>query len=515
MCQAVAVSVPFTISNRLTSPFHILQYADDTLIFCTAKGKAIQTLKLTLTLFSLCSGLKLNLAKSTFVPFNLSPIAIANIEQILLCEHSYLPLTYLGLPLTASRPTRQIFQGLIEKIDKKLAGWKSKLLSRAGRLTLVSSVLSALPIFFMSVFKLPAWVIKEIDKRRRNFLWGKGTDIGTGIPLLAWDRVCLPKDLGGLGVMNLRMMNISLMLKWLWLLVAKPSSQWSTIVHLLISSRNNTAPLTWNTLGFFFWKDLLSLRHIFTIATTAKVADGKKTLFWYANWGAGHQFFFSNSTKPLNPKLTVYKALSNPAAVSPRPWQFHIHLTFSLLHSSLIANCSDSVVWNWNSTGLFSVKSAYHSLVFAGKTRFAGHALWKVKVPPTIKIFSVLLFHNRILTQDALLKRNIPFEEGCALCKQNLLETADHLFCHFSFSVELWNRVRGFFPTQIPSILQDVQTVMVQAFDRHNSNCAIILTTFWALWLERNNRIFKREERGVNSILHWLLMQHSLFEKAC
>ncbi|KAJ1704421.1 hypothetical protein LUZ63_004200 [Rhynchospora breviuscula] len=523
MCNAVATSVPFAISNRLASPFHILQFADDTLIFCTEKGKAVQALKLTLTIFSLCSGLNLNLAKSTFVPFNLSHNNITSVEQILLCEHSYLPLTYLGLPLTFTRPSRDLFQGLIEKIDKKLAGWKFKLLSRAGRLTLVTSVLSSIPTFYMSVFRLPSWVIKEIDKRRRSFLWGKSNNNGKGIPLLAWDRVCLPKVVGGLGVLNLRIMNTSLMLKWLWLLYTKPSAQWPTIAQLLISSRNSTAPIAWKTHGSFFWKDLLKLRHIFTIATATNIADGKKTLFWYANWGSGHLHYFSSSSKPPNPNITVFKVLSDRIAALPSPWQEQTQLAISNLHAlqaSMSTREADGLEWIWGSSGKFSVNSAYKMLILAGKTYSGALGIWSIKVPPTVKIFAVLLFYNKLLTQEVLLKRNIPFDVGCALCKQGLLETATHLFCQCSYAVELWSKVRMHFPSQLSVSHPDVHTFLTNALLVNTGSSSLLkatisITFLWAIWLERNNRTFRNEERGVDTLLHWLMEQHNLFSKFC
>ena len=52
-----------------------------------------------------------------------------------------------------------------------MAAWKGRLLNRAGRLRLVNSVLSSLPTYFLTVFKMPKWAIKRIDKLRRSFLW--------------------------------------------------------------------------------------------------------------------------------------------------------------------------------------------------------------------------------------------------------------------------------------------------------------------------------------------------------
>lgn len=56
------------------------------------------------------------------------------------------------------------------------SSWKVRYLSLGGRLTLVNSVLSAIPTYWLSLFKIPCWVIKKINRIRRDFLWS-GTDI--------------------------------------------------------------------------------------------------------------------------------------------------------------------------------------------------------------------------------------------------------------------------------------------------------------------------------------------------
>jgi hypothetical protein len=52
------------------------------------------------------------------------------------------PCQYLGLPLSDKRLKRADFQRLLDKLMKKLAYWKAKWISMAGRLTLITSVLS-------------------------------------------------------------------------------------------------------------------------------------------------------------------------------------------------------------------------------------------------------------------------------------------------------------------------------------------------------------------------------------
>jgi hypothetical protein len=68
---------------------------------------------------------------------------------------------------------KQIYlDGIIEKIERCLAGWKRLYLSKGGRITLIKSTLSNLPTYFMSLFPLPTSVANRIEKLQRDFLWG-------------------------------------------------------------------------------------------------------------------------------------------------------------------------------------------------------------------------------------------------------------------------------------------------------------------------------------------------------
>jgi len=93
------------------------------------------------------------------------------LNAILGGEIGVLPTTYLGMPLGASSQSYEILNKVVEKCEMKLARWKSQYLSRGGRLTLINSVLDALPTYMMSVFPIPQIVIDRLDKIRRKFLW--------------------------------------------------------------------------------------------------------------------------------------------------------------------------------------------------------------------------------------------------------------------------------------------------------------------------------------------------------
>jgi hypothetical protein len=89
------------------------------------------------------------------VPFNLTTQQAEMAAIITRCTIQSLPVTYLELPLTIKKPSREVYYPLLEKVEDKLDGWKGKLISKGGRLQLADSVLSAIPRYYMSCFLLP------------------------------------------------------------------------------------------------------------------------------------------------------------------------------------------------------------------------------------------------------------------------------------------------------------------------------------------------------------------------
>lgn len=78
----------------------------------------------------------------------------------------------------------------------------------------MNSVLSAIPTYWMSLFKLPCWVIKATDRVRRDFLWS-GPDIDhPSWRLVGWNNLCRARDQGGWGILALANFNQALLGKW-------------------------------------------------------------------------------------------------------------------------------------------------------------------------------------------------------------------------------------------------------------------------------------------------------------
>ena len=113
--------------------FPILQYADDTLIFMQGDSRQLFFLKAILNSFAESIGLKVNYAKSIMVPININEDRFNLLAQTFGCSKGTLPFTYLGLPLSLTKPTVADFWPLVSKCERRLTSISS-FLSQAGRL---------------------------------------------------------------------------------------------------------------------------------------------------------------------------------------------------------------------------------------------------------------------------------------------------------------------------------------------------------------------------------------------
>jgi hypothetical protein len=157
--------------------------------------------------------LRINLGKSKIVPIGEVEDA-EELANLLGCRVASLPMTYLSLSLGASYKSTSIWNGVIEKMERRLAGWKRMYLSKGARLTLINSTLSNIPTYYLSLFPIPVKVANRLDKIQKDFLWG-GIGDKAKFHLVNWNKICTLLHAGGLGAHNLIQFSRALLGKWL------------------------------------------------------------------------------------------------------------------------------------------------------------------------------------------------------------------------------------------------------------------------------------------------------------
>jgi hypothetical protein len=229
------------------------------------QGDELNVLKEILRIFGEAIGLVTNINKCSITPIHCNDQQVDMSQEIFPCNVQKFPCRYLGLHLSVKKLPKIAFQELIDKVADKLPGWKSALITNAGRLTLVKAVLTAIPIYHLLVLQCPKWVIKAIDKIRRGFLWKGRKDIKGGHCVVGWTRVCRPLNVGGLGIHDLEILGWALNVRWLWLRKTQAERPWTE----------------------FDIKVHPNAEALFQASVHSSVGDGATTLFWTDRWIQG------------------------------------------------------------------------------------------------------------------------------------------------------------------------------------------------------------------------------------
>lgn len=100
-------------------------------------------------------------------------------------------------------------------IEKRLHSWSQSSISKGGQLTLLQATLSSLPIYYLSLYKMPSKVIAAIEQIYRSFLW-KGRPDKAGMNLDRWEKIIKSHTHGGLGIQSINYkINKALLAKWI------------------------------------------------------------------------------------------------------------------------------------------------------------------------------------------------------------------------------------------------------------------------------------------------------------
>lgn len=392
-----------------------LQYADDTIIFRPSNLDYLLNVKKTLILFQLASGLQVNFHKSSIHGIHKYDQWLQKAAKALLCKSGGFPMTYLGLPIGGNMARMPLWDPIVKRIEQKLATWKGRLLSIAGRITLIKASIASLPLYFMSLFPAPKGVIEIINKLQRQFLWSGET----GKPymsLVSWDRVVSPKPLGVLNCGNLLNRNISLMFKWIWRFLNESCALWRNIIQAKYGCCPRLLPHELNIPARRGpWRNICAsvLRHPVTSEMLKSkirrvVGNGLHILFWEEIWVS------DTSLKSQFPRLYSITMDSHATISSLGYWSGSCwHWNFSwkcpfrprdrtewdelqaLLGNICLSTINlDSYAWTPNKSEQFSVKSL--SLEMA-KSSSQSHSpsfnwkkLWHGLIPPRVEVFTWL-----------------------------------------------------------------------------------------------------------------------------
>lgn len=212
------------VYRKAPSISHLL-FADDSLLFCRANADECRLLKDRLNLYERASGQAINYSKSgVFFSANVQETDRRVLRNLLEVQGTLDTSRYLSLPSIIGRDKKSVFRSIKDRLWKRIQGWRSKKIFKAGKEVLLKAVAQAIPTYYMSTFLLPSTLIDELQRMMNSFWWGHGTNPAKGIKWEKWEDLCKHKYIGGMGFKNLHLFNVALLGKLCWKLISQPNS---------------------------------------------------------------------------------------------------------------------------------------------------------------------------------------------------------------------------------------------------------------------------------------------------
>jgi hypothetical protein len=446
---------PFLV-GRGGLPISILQYADDTLCIGEATVDNLWALKVILRGFEMASGLKVNFWKSSLIGVNVSNDFLDLASNILHCRIGNIPFKYLGLPVGANSRKFSTWEPLLNTLRGRLRSWGSKHVSLGGRIVLINAVLNAILIFYLSFMKMPVKVWKEAVKIQRKFLWG-GLSNKNKTCWIKWSDICKPRNKAGLGIRDLRLVNISLLTKWRWKLLLPNEEVWKEVIKAKYEGEviGNVQPgnALVPRLASKWWVDICNIdkdSDWFTRAAMKKVGNGRNTKFWKEIW-VGDQPLCIKFPRLFSMSTQQEEVVGDMGNWVENRWRWNLLWRRSffqweetlyrqleeILASFHFLEHDDCWLWRENLDDGFTVKSCYELLsadslmtgVLEPWQESVFSNIWKCAAPSKVCAFSWQLLLNRIATKDNLWKRRMIDDQQirCIHCDVET-ESATHLF---------------------------------------------------------------------------------------
>ncbi|XP_024172006.1 uncharacterized protein LOC112178017 [Rosa chinensis] len=497
-----------------------LFFADDSFIFSKAEITDILCMRDIFQKYEHMSGQQINYEKSC-ISFskNVPRWKQDDLARVLGVTRVDKHDKYLGLPTELSYSKDEAFWYLVDRVRTRTQGWRNKTLSTAGKEVLIKAVVQSIPTYVMSCFELPKHLCDEMHRLMARFWWGEFGE-ERKIHWVAWDKLCAPKKEGGLGFRDMHLFNTALLAKQGWRLICRLDSLLAQVFKARYFPNTDFMHAVLHKGASFSWRSIMKGRDLLKKGLRFQVGNGEDISIWNDPW-VPLPYRFKPFSIPMQgaEDLRVVDLIDEETG-DWQEWLLHELFTpmevVNIMKIPLsLSGGIDRLVWHFDKKGRYSVKNGYHvarvmdtlertasgSSFGADRARLWGK-LWKVNVPPKVRMHAWRLVKGTLPTRAALAKRVQLSDVRCVYCS-NGVEDSLHLFKNCDALRTFWmHSSLELQPGKHPSIVLDVWFWdMVDALN--GEKLEYFLMALWVVWMERNNIVWKASVSNPTNMHAW------------
>lgn len=377
----------------------------------------------------------------------------------------------------------------------------------------IKSVAQAVPSYVISCYLLPKGITKNLSSAVSRFWWNTKID-NRGLHWVAWDKICVLMDKGGLGFRDFNDFNLALLVKQMWRLLKYPKSLLARVMKGRYYKHTNPMNVEKASNPSYGWKSILAGRQVLAQGLRKRVGNGYTTNVWSEPW---------LPTNPAHPPLSRglerddHLRVHHLINVETNTWNTDMLSTMvkveDIPHITSIrlsrTGRRDCVSWDFTKSGLYTVKSGYsvaHDLrtavlqpsISEPSTIELKKAAWKIKAPRKLKHLIWQAISGFVATAQRLQDRHCVRDSTCLRCGADS-ESINHTLFVCPPALQCWAlspipTAPGLFPKQ--SLFENIDYLLWRAKDY--GACEEMMKAFpwilWFIWKAQNEKLYNNKD---------------------
>ncbi|KAL3678477.1 hypothetical protein R1sor_021433 [Riccia sorocarpa] len=210
-------------------------FADDSGVSIKADEDDFEELHNAIRLYERISGAKLNLQKSTVIPWGMETIPDWLINKGCKIAQKGETVRYLDFPVGWAISEEDQKMYLLNKVKKRLNFWGYRLLTFQGRAVVLKHILRVIPVYNLACLDFSKAALSKLEAIGRTFLWGSNKEGQPKVPLIAWTKIQAEKKEGGLAICSFEVLGNAMRMQQVTKIITAPNEEWVMAASALIT----------------------------------------------------------------------------------------------------------------------------------------------------------------------------------------------------------------------------------------------------------------------------------------